>query len=185
MKQQHPSVLTVAAVSAIAVAFAGLLEIGAAVCASAALFAGYGLFWSLILLPFLVLRPSVVKFTLYGVLLLSLVILYVVPWSSRKVFLRDLANVHTGMTRPEVEAVMGAYMKGTGWPAVPEATSSTGQLTDVSSGITLTTRTAPSGELEIQDAITYRHSDDGAFNSDWGVVRFENGRVVGKAFMPD
>jgi hypothetical protein len=49
----------------------------------------------------------------------------------------------------------------------------------------MTTSISPSGELEIQDSITYRHSNEGAFNSDWAVVKFEDGKVVSKVFMPD
>ncbi len=112
MKTLHPSVLTVAVVSVIAVAFASFLEIGAAVCASATIFAGYGLFWTVILLPFLLRRPSVVKSGFYALLILSLVILYFIPWNSRKPFLRDLEKVRIGMTMPEVETIMDGYMKG-------------------------------------------------------------------------
>lgn len=185
LKKHHPAVLTVAVISIIAVAFAALLEVGAAVCASATVFVGYGLFWTLVLLPFLLRRPSVLKFAFYTLLVLSLAMLYFVPWNSRKPFLRDFGKIRIGMTVTEVEAIMGNYMKGTGWPAIPGATSSAGTLTEVGSGITMTTSSTPSGELVIQDSITYRHSNDGAFNSDWGVVKFRNGRVVGKTFMPD
>jgi hypothetical protein len=177
MKNQHPSVLAMAAVSIIAVAFAALLEVAGALCASGLLFAGYGLFWTLVLLPFLIRRPSGLKFIIHGLLVLSLLILYLVPWNSRKPFLRDLDRVTVGMTVSEVETIMGGYMKGTGWPANPftKSGSSTGQLTEIGSGITMTTSNSPSGELMIQDSITYRHSDDGAFNSDWGVEKSGKG----------
>jgi len=32
---------------------------------------------------------------------------------------------------------------------------------------------------------TYRHTNEGWGNSDWGVVTFEDGRVVQTEFMPD
>jgi hypothetical protein len=89
------------------------------------------------------------------------------------------------MTVDQVENIMGRYITGTGWPVMPGASSPTGQLIDVASGITLATSNSPSGEILIRDSITYRHSNDGAFNSDWGVVRFSNGFVVAKEFMPD
>ena len=85
------------------------------------------------------------------------------------------------MTVDQVEKIMSRYMKGTGW-VLP---TSSGKLTDVGTGVTLQTSNAPSGELMIEDSITYRHSNEGAFNSDWGVVKFKDGRVEGKIFMPD
>jgi len=175
----------VAILSIIAAGFAVLIEVGAAMCMSAKVFAGYGLFWTLVLLPFLLRQPTLLKSSFYVALLLALVILYLVPWNSRKPFLRDLEKVKTGMTVAEVEAIMGGYMKGTGWPAMPDSGSSTGQLTEVGSGITMSTSNSPSGELVIQDSITYRHSNDGAFNSDWGIVTFKDGKVVARTFMPD
>lgn len=185
MVKQHPSVLTVAVISAIAVMFAAFWEVGMAACASATFFAGYGLFWTVILLPLLFWRRSVLKVLCYALLILSLAVLYFVPWNSRKPFLRDFEKVRVGMTVSEVEAIMGAYMKETGWPAMPQGTSSAGTLTDVRSGITMTTSGSPARQLEIQNSITYRHSNEAAFNSDWAVVKFENGKVLSKAFMPD
>lgn len=169
----------------LAVAFAALLEIGAAVCASVKMFVVYGLFWTVVITPFLLRRPIGVKFGVYAGLILGLVILYLVPWNSRKPFLGNLDKVQIGMTADQVESIMGRYMKGTGWPAIPGSPTPTGQLVEVGSGITMATANSPSGELVIQDSITYRHSNDGAFNSDWGVVKFKDGKVVAKEFMPD
>ena len=185
MKNIHPSVLTVAVVSLLATAIAALLEIGAAICASAAMFMIYGLFWTGVLAPFLFRHPTRIKYGIYVGLIICLVILYLVPWNTRKPFLRDLEKVQIGMTVDQVEVIMGRYMTGTGWPVMPGAASPTGQLIDASSGLTMATSNSPSGEMVIRDSITYRHSNDGAFNSDWGVVRFSNGFVVAKEFMPD
>jgi len=185
MKTRHPSELSVAVFSTFALAFAAFLEVWGAVCASASLFAGYWLFWTLLLVPFLVRQPSRLKFAIHALLTLSLLVLYLVPWNYRKPFLRDFDKVEIGMTVAEVDAIMGEYMQGTGWRIPPGSASPTGQLTEVSSGITLATSNSPAGELVIRDSITYRHSNDGAFNSDWGVVKFKNGRVIGKRFMPD
>ncbi|HPD48486.1 MAG TPA: hypothetical protein P5279_15695 [Anaerohalosphaeraceae bacterium] len=185
MVKQHPSVLAVATICVLAIVFAAFWEVGAAACASAVFFAGYGFFWTMILLPLLFWRASVLKFVCYASLIVSLAVLYLVPWNSRKPFLRDFGKVRVGTSVSEVQAIMGKYMKGTGWPAPPTDNSSTGTLTDVRSGITLTTCVNPAGEIEIRDSITYRHSNKAAFNSDWAVVRFENGKVVSKTFMPD
>ena len=181
----HPSLLTVAVVSLLAAAIAALLEIGAAICASATMFTIYGLFWTGVLAPFLLRHPTRIKYGIYVGLIICLAILYSVPWNTRKPFLRDLDKVQIGMTVDQVEKIMGQYMQGTGWPVMPGASSPTGQLVDAASDITLATSNSPSGELVIRDSITYRHSNKGAYNSDWGVVRFSNGIVTAKVFMPD
>lgn len=188
MNTPHPSTLTVAILVIYAVALATLLEIGVAVCASATIFVRYGLFWTFVLLPFLLWRPSRIKSGFYAALVASLLILYVVPWNSRKPFLRDLEKVEVGMTMADVETIMGRYMKGTEWPAWALSASPTGQPTEVGSGTTMSTFDSLSRELVRRDStfsMTYRHSTDGAFNSDWGVLKFKEGRVIAKKFLPD
>jgi hypothetical protein len=162
---------------------AALLEIGGALCLPRVFFLIYGACWTLPFLPALFHRPAVLKFAVYGVFVASLVVLYAVPWNSRKVFLHDLDKVRTGMSVEEVESIMGTYMKGTGWPAGPASSSDT--LTEVGTGIRVRTSVSPSGELEVDDSIVYRHSNDAAFNSDWGIVKFKDGKVVETVFMPD
>jgi hypothetical protein len=185
MKKQHPSILTVACISVIAIAFAAFWEVGVAVCASATIFIGYGLFCTLILLPLLLWKASWPKYVCYALMILSLGVLYFVPWNSRKPFLRDFEKIRIGMTLSEVEMIMGDYIKGTGWQALRSTETSMATPTVLSSDITMKTSDNPSGELEIQDTIVYRHSNEGAYNSDWGVVKFEDGKVVGKTFLPD
>jgi hypothetical protein len=182
---EHPSILTVGVLSAMAVAFAAFWEVLAALCLSGKSYALYALLWTVVLLPFLLYRASKRKTAIYFLFLAALLVLYAVPWNSRKVFLKDFARVREGMTMPEVEAIMGKYMKGTGWPAPPSATSTPKPLTEVGSGTTLMTTVSSEGELTIQDGIVYRHSDDGAFNADFGVVQFKDGKVVSTEFMPD
>lgn len=111
--------------------------------------------------------------------------LYFVEWTSRKPFLRDLARVQVGMTELEVRKIMGRYLEGTGWPASPFDTNAPSTLTDVGSGSQYSTTTSPSGEMLIRDSLVFRHSTDGAFNSDWGIVSFSTGRVVRVEFSPD
>lgn len=185
MKTRHPSILTVAFISVIAIAFAAFWEVGAAICASATVFAGYGLFSTLILLPLLTWKPSWLKFACYALMILSFGILYFFPWNSRKPFLRNFEKIRIGMTVSEVEMIMGNYIKGTGWQSPRRAKTSAATPTELHSDITMKPSDNPSGEMEIQDSIVYRHSHDGAYNSDWGVVEFRDGKVVGKTFMPD
>ena len=167
----------------IALGLAAFWEILGAMCVPGKVFIAYGLFWTAVLLPFLLWRPSVLKIRIYMLFLAALIILHAVPWNSRKVFLRDFDKVRVGMTVEEVEAVMGKYMKGTRWPAGPSTTRQV--LTEVGTGISMKTYETPTGELGIQDSVVYRHSNDWAFNSDWGIVQFQEGRVVWKDFTLD
>jgi hypothetical protein len=112
-------------------------------------------------------------------------LLYFVPWSSRKPFLNDLYRIRPGMNEDQVRTIMSSYREGTGWPAVyGGGTPGAGTLNDLGSRTSYST-TSVDGKLAIKDSIVFRHSDDGAYNSDWGIVTFENGRVVGIEFSPD
>jgi hypothetical protein len=185
MNKPFPTKQTVVVLVIFAIVIAILMEIGAALCISAKIFFRYGLFWTLLLLPFLFLHPSRMKFGFYVVLVASLLILYFIPWNSRKIFLKDFRKVEVGMTVNEVEQIMSKYIKGTGWPAMPESMFSTGTLIHAGSMVSRETSNSPDGDLVIRDSITYRHDKDGAFDSDWGIVKFKKGKVVSTTFSPD
>ncbi len=112
--------------------------------------------------------------------------LYLVPWTTRRPFLRRLYSIRPGMTEGEVRRIMAGYMEGTGWEAPSSLRYSPARTIDdpISSPVA-TVGTSPSGELAINNALVFRHSNDGAFNADWGVVNFSRGRVVGVYFSPD
>lgn len=120
---------------------------------------------SLILLPFVAGRSGRLKSVVYLSLAAVLLTLHVWPWSSRKTFLRDLWRVKSGMTVAEVELIMGKYIHGTGWRA------------DVFS--------EDPSELRLGDSVVYRHSNDGRYNSDWGIVKLKGGHVVSVEFWAD
>ena len=90
-----------------------------------------------------------------------------VDWNSRKPFLRDLYSIKEGMTPAQVERIMGAYIEGGGRPLDSPANE-----------------VDERGEM-VTGTVTYRHTDEGWGDSDWGVVTFENGRVVDVEFLPD
>jgi len=145
---------------------------------------------SLLLLPFLVNRPNGLKWLLALCLVVWSFAVLVIPWdalfeNSRRRFLADLYSIEPGMTLEQVEGVMEGYMKGTGWPAAPEGLEGATTLTLPGSGETYETRDTDDG-MEIVDSVTYRHSNAGAYNSDWGIVTFdEQGRVTKVTFSPD
>jgi hypothetical protein len=181
---EHPSILTVIVLSALGILVASFLELVCVWCLSLRQFIYIGLICTASQLPFLLYRASVRKTCVNILFWSALMLLFLVPWNGRKVFLRDLDKVHAGMTANEVETIMGKYMKGTGWP-VPAEDKSAPVLTDVATGRRNQTYRTDSGELGIKDAVVYRHSNEGAFNSDWGIVHFEDGRVTGTEFSPD
>jgi hypothetical protein len=118
-----------------------------------------------------------------GAFALAVVSLPWVEWDSRKPFLRDLYSIEPGMDRPQVESLMGKYLRGTGFPAHPLGFG--GSLQDVGSGRTYSTATGANGQLELVDSVVYRHTHEGWGNADWGIVRFQQGRVVEVSFSPD
>lgn len=173
--------------AALALALLALCEVGLS----------YPVAWWLYLLVVVafaaaLIRPAPVRHQLARVAVLTAVIaviaaLYFVEWTSRKPFLRDLARVQVGMTETEVRHVMARYLEGTGWPAMPGSSPSntTGTVNIAGSGSRYSTVTSPAGQMTLRDALVFRHSNEGAFNSDWGIVRFSSGRVVRVEFSPD
>jgi hypothetical protein len=105
-------------------------------------------------------------FTL-GLLCAVIATLYLVDWSSRKPFLRNLHTMRPGMPESEVKQIMARYMQGTGWLVPPDASSNlAATLVGSGPGSQCVTGTSPSGELTLHDSLVFRHSNDGAFNSD-------------------
>jgi hypothetical protein len=183
MKQApHPSILTVATLAILAAAILALLEIGFACCLSLADVAGYAGGWSLIVAPFLIYRPSAGKLIIYSFFLAFCLVVFAVPWNSRKPFLAHFNRIGPGMTVAQVEDVMKGYVHGTGWPSTPNG----GPRVLRSTGSASCYTTVPGAdELQLAGCQVYRHSRDPRFNSDWGVVCFRDGLVVSTEFLPD
>jgi len=181
----HPSVLTLGILSVTATlllcAVYGIVD----VLYSFEFHVIYAAVWLAVCLPFVLKRPSKSKFGIYLITAFWISLLYFIPWTPRTRFLRDLDRVHSGMTRNEVESIMGKYVHGTGWPTNPFPNAKQ-QLADVNSGKVYSTVDNASGEMEVKDSIVYRHDvHDGRYNSDFGVVKFQNDRVVSVDFLPD
>lgn len=121
-----------------------------------------------------------------GLLVALTAALHGVPWTTRKPFLRDLDRIEVGLDEAQVRQIMDGYIEGTGWPArVPGATQDVQQVIDPMGGGTHATARTAAGEMGVADSIVFRHSTDAHLNSDWGIVRFQDGRVVGVSFSPD
>lgn len=92
-------------------------------------------------------------------------------WHPRKAFVRDVQSVEVGMTVDEVEGILGGYLKGPGakflQPTPPEY---------------------PAGERRTRatGVMIYRWNDtDGAYDADWGLVKFVDGRVTHRELLAD
>lgn len=173
--------------AAIALALFALCEIGMAYPVAWWLYLCVAIAFAAALIRPVSVRSQLARIGALVAVIAVIATLYLVEWTTRKPFLRDLDRVRVGMTETEVRGIMGRYMEGTGWPANPfdTSTNATSTLTDVGSGSQYSTTTSPSGQMAIRDSLTFRHSNDGAFNSDWGIVSLSSGRVVRVDFLPD
>ena len=94
---------------------------------------------------------------------------YILPWHPRKQFAWDLYSIKSGMNVDEANHKMSKYISGRGgkWPGSD-------------GGLDIVDRESWTGTL------TFRWNDtDWQYDSDWGQVRFENGKVVSVEFLPD
>jgi hypothetical protein len=115
-----------------------------------------------------------------GVFIVVLGAGYGAAWNSHDRFLRDLAKVSPGMTREQVAEVMTAYRVGSGWPSPPQTRS-----LEIVGGGSYEAGTDSNGEMSIDGCTIFRHSDDGDWDSDWGIVCFSADRVATVEFSPD
>jgi hypothetical protein len=102
------------------------------------------------------------RLKLLGLVYCLIAALYFIPWSSQKYFLRRLYSIQPGMTEEDARKRMAGYMQG--------------QIG------------SPPGTVQselIGNALFFRHSNDGAYNADVGVVEFKDGKVVKVEFHPD
>lgn len=119
---------------------------------------------------------------LAAALIAGLVVLYAVPWTTRKAFLLDLHRIEVGMTEIQADTIMYPYIRGSGWPACPlpvPCSPVKGEPAPRHGVNGFMLPAAPTGKQRI-----YRHSDS-RFDSDWGIVLLNDGRVVSVEFSGD
>lgn len=174
-------------IASIALALLALCELGLAYPVAWWLYLAVTIAFAAGLIRPAAMRRQIGRLSALASLITVVATLYFVDWTTRKPFLRDLDRIRVGMTEAEVRRIMGRYLEGTGWPANPfdPSTNATSTLTDLGSGSQYSTTASPSGEMVVRDSLVFRHSNDGAFNSDWGIISFAGGRVVGVEFSPD
>jgi len=123
-------------------------------------------------------RRSVYGWVLVGAALFAL---HLVPWTSRKPFLRRLYSIEPGMTYDEVLERMDDYMLGTGLPANPFLEDASGGYPRDYGQVVV----SESFVAQMSGSLCFRHSDEGSFNRDFGIVVFDAGRVVKVRFEAD
>jgi hypothetical protein len=117
----------------------------------------YTAFW-LVLAAILLRRQSkLFQLLTVSLFLAAMLTTYATNWDSRKPFLKDLFRIRPGMTVAQVDRLMAGYFRS---PATP-------------------------GQLSADGRITYRHTNEGWGDSDWGLVTFQRGRVSHVDFLPD
>jgi len=169
----------------IALALFAMCELGLAYPVAWWLYLSVGVVFAAALVRPMAVRSQLGRLGVLVGVLSVIAALYFVDWTTRKVFLRDLARVRVGMTEAEVRRIMDRYMEGTGWPAIPGSSSNAPGTLIAGSDSQYSTEPSPSGEMVIRDSLVFRHSNDGAFNSDWGIISLSSGRVVRVEFSPD
>ena len=131
--------------------------------------------------PLMVLRFHWSQAVAAVVLVAGIYAVSLIPWTTRKPFLRDLARVKLDMTLEQVEGIMSAYQTGAGWGGtqseIPGVTFTGARKTGYSG------QTDPDGTFT--GSITFRHSDLAMYKGDFGVVTLRQGKVVGVGFPPD
>jgi hypothetical protein len=134
---------------------------------------------------FFLWRPISLRAAVAVPLVIGLFVMYAVPWTSRKAFVRDLHKIKPGMSVSQADTIMSHYIFGSGWPFCPSPASEPASALQVPLGCELAEGLPrppppPEGEQRI-----YRHSDDPAFDSDWGIVSIQDGHVVRVEFSAD
>jgi hypothetical protein len=133
------------------------------IAAPAWLLFGWGVLVAALAAPFLGRRSLLFRLAFALAIVAALAAVYSAPWNSRKSFLMDFRRIEPGMTTAEVDRLMAPYLVGTGWPDPGNAHA----------------------EFAIDSARVYRHSTTGEYNSDWGIVHHNGGRVTKTEFSAD
>jgi hypothetical protein len=165
---------TFAVLLILAVAMVGFVEIGLAFPLTTGMTCVFLLCCGLLFLPFLLVNRTRAKWVLAGLFLVAVLGIHLIPWNTRKVFLRDLRDIRTGMTAVEVDRIMGRWL----------SRSESGEPPDRSDASL--PAAAPGAALSrMPQSKAYRHSQASRFRSDLGVVRFTNGHVAAVEFLSD
>lgn len=101
-------------------------------------------------------------------------------YDSRYTFLADLDKVKIGFSKNDVEKIMGKYFKGTNWPASGKQITIPGTKREK-----FEVDTTKTDQLTLKYCDVYRHSNEGKYDSDWGIICYKDGSVDYVDFAAD
>jgi len=128
----------------------------------------YAAFWVLVGALLLHGKPIREKALILVLFLVVVFSVRFIDWNSRKPFLRDFYRIKEGMMESQVNQIMSGYMKGYYGGPPPSLREYEPEFDE-------------QGKI-VTGWVTYRHTDEGWGDSDWGTVTFEDGYVVQKRF---
>lgn len=131
----------------------------------------YAAFWVLAGALLLYRRPIRERVLILALFVVVLFSVRFIDWNSRKSFLRDFYRIKEGVTELQVDQIMSGYNKSYYGGPPPSFREYEPKFDE-------------QGRI-VTGWVTYRHTDEGWGNSDWGVVTFEHGRVVEVRFLHD
>ncbi|MCX6345641.1 MAG: hypothetical protein NT018_11315 [Armatimonadetes bacterium] len=133
-------------------------------------FAGYTAICSLFLIPLALAGFKRKGWLVFSIFILSVVILGAVPWTPREHFLQYFNRIKPGMTASQVDSLMEHhYLEKHIYKITKDYNKDY----------------LPENVKNADQAASYRHSDDGAYNADIGEIYYRNGRVLNTRFLPD
>ena len=145
---------------------------------SPSIFIYYALPYLLIMLPFVVVRFNRQKIGLVIAFIFTIALIYYTPWSSRKLFLHDLYSIKPGMSVAEVETRMKLYV-------IPFEDDTSENPIPISPEANQDVVKEQQDEFHFPDKLVYRHSNNGLFNADLGIVHLKDGIVESVEFEAD
>jgi len=123
------------------------------------LYVGCGIGLLLLGIPAAIKPTPPLRLLPLGICLLSLAILYAIPWPRQRVFVRRLERITIGMPADAVRTLMRGFPQGTGLAASPGATA--GHAFLGTSPVCYPLRPDSNGQYQIPDALVYRVGNAG------------------------
>jgi hypothetical protein len=136
------------------------LGLGLAVSVYVTFVVAYAAFWVLVGALLLCHRPKREKALILVLFVVVVLSVRFIDWNSRKPFVRDFDRVTDGMTKVQVDGIMGRYIREADLPPIPLGEGG-----------------------ESMEAVVYRHTDTGLGAVDRGIVAFEGGRAVHRELL--
>lgn len=147
-----------------------------------------GIVISIAILPLVLFGKRFASWMVYLTFVVAMIAVYVMPWSLRRQFIRDLASIRIGMTEDEANHIMMRYIRGTGWPPPPSfngQSASTITIPRNGKSDVYGIEDGRNHELKLDKSVVFRYSNDRLHNAEWGVIMVITGHVVSVKYCSD